>query len=130
MRAVTARDLDSLAIGAAILGTGGGGDPFIGKVMAQQAMEEEGPVLLMDPDQLDDGALVLPTAMMGAPTVMVEKVPEGMETVRALRAEERRLGREADATSPIECGGGNSQIPLLPAPRTRLPGGGGGGLGG
>src|SRR3712207_8680713 len=61
------------SIGAAILGTGGGGDPFIGKVMAQQAMEEEGPVLLMDPDELDDGALVLPTAMMGAPTVIDRK---------------------------------------------------------
>jgi DUF917 family protein len=121
MREVTARDLDSLAIGAAILGTGGGGDPFIGKVMAQQAMEEEGPVSLMDPNELDDGALVLPTAMMGAPTVMVEKVPEGMETVRALRAEERRLGRKADATSPIECGGVNSQIPFVAAARTRLP---------
>jgi DUF917 family protein len=34
MREVTATDLDHLAIGAAILGTGGGGDPFVGKVMA------------------------------------------------------------------------------------------------
>ena len=121
MREVTEGDLDLLAIGAAILGTGGGGDPFIGKVMAQQAIEEEGPVLLMDPDELDDEALVLPTAMMGAPTVMVEKVPEGMEAVRALRAEERRLGRKADATSPIECGGVNSQIPFVAAARARLP---------
>jgi uncharacterized protein len=121
MRKITSGDLDLLAIGAAILGTGGGGDPFIGKVMAQQAIEEEGPVLLMDPDDLDDEALVLPTAMMGAPTVMVEKVPEGMEAVRALRAEERRLGRKADATSPIECGGVNSQIPFVAAARARLP---------
>jgi uncharacterized protein len=121
MREVTSGDLDLLAIGAAILGTGGGGDPFIGKVMAQQAIEEEGPVLLMDPDELDDEALVLPTAMMGAPTVMVEKVPEGMEAVRALRAEERRLGRQANATSPIECGGVNSQIPFVAAARARLP---------
>ena len=121
MREITARDLDNLAVGAAILGTGGGGDPFIGKVMAQQAIEEEGPVMLMDAEELDDDALVLPTAMMGAPTVMIEKIPEGMETVRALRAEERRLGRKADATSPIECGGVNSQIPFVAAARSRLP---------
>lgn len=121
MREVTSGDLDLLAIGAAILGTGGGGDPFIGKVMAQQAIEEEGPVQLMDSGELDDEALVLPTAMMGAPTVMVEKVPEGMEAVRALRAEERRLGCKADATSPIECGGVNSQIPFVAAARARLP---------
>ena len=121
MREVTAADLDHLAIGAAILGTGGGGDPFVGKVMAQQAIEEEGPVTLIDAEELRDDALVLPTAMMGAPTVMIEKIPEGMEAVRALRAEERRLGRKADATSPIECGGVNSQIPFVAAARTRLP---------
>jgi DUF917 family protein len=121
LREITSHDLENLAVGAAILGTGGGGDPFIGMVMAQQAIEEEGPVTLMDSEELDDEALVLPTAMMGAPTVMVEKVPEGMEAVRALRAEERRLGRKADATSPIECGGVNSQIPFVAAARTRLP---------
>lgn len=117
MREVTGHDLDDLAVGAAILGTGGGGDPFIGKLMAQQAIEETGPVTLLDPDDLDDEALVIPTAMMGAPTVMIEKIPEGMEVVRALRALERRLGRQADATCPIECGGVNSQIPFVAAAR-------------
>ncbi|QBD81281.1 DUF917 domain-containing protein [Ktedonosporobacter rubrisoli] len=121
MRQITAEDLDYLAIGAAILGTGGGGDPFIGKLMAQQAIAEEGPVTLLAADEIADDALVLPSAMMGAPTVMLEKIPEGLEAVRALRAEERRLGRKADATSPIECGGINSQIPFLLAARTGLP---------
>lgn len=121
MRQVTARDLEYLAVGAAILGTGGGGDPFVGKLMAQQAIEEEGPVTLLDVDEISNDALVLPTAMMGAPTVMLEKIPQGMEGVRALHAEERRLGRKADATTPIECGGINSQIPFVVAARTKLP---------
>jgi DUF917 family protein len=120
-RLVTAEDLEYLAIGAAILGTGGGGDPFIGKLMAQQAIRDRGPVTLLDVDEIGDDALVLPTAMMGAPTVMIEKIPQGMEGVRALRAEERRLGKPADATSPIECGGVNSQIPFVVAARTGLP---------
>ncbi|WP_273846753.1 DUF917 domain-containing protein [Rubrobacter calidifluminis] len=121
MREITPQDLEYLAIGAAILGTGGGGDPLIGKIMAQQAIEEEGPVTLLQVDELADNALVLPTAMMGAPTVMIEKIPEGMEAVRALRTEERRLRRRADATSPIECGGVNSQIPFVTAARAHLP---------
>lgn len=121
MREITGQDLAYLAIGAAILGTGGGGDPFIGTLMARQAIEEEGPVTLLEPAELDDDALVIPTAMMGAPTVMLEKIPEGMEVVRALRAEERRLGRKADATCPIESGGANSQIPFVAAARLRLP---------
>lgn len=121
MRLVTAEDLEYLAIGAAILGTGGGGDPFVGKLMAQQAIREMGPVTLLDADEIDDEALVLPAAMMGAPTVMIEKIPQGSEGVRALRTEEQRLGRTADATSPIECGGVNSQIPFVVAARAGLP---------
>jgi arylsulfatase len=34
MRTITERDLEALALGAAVLGTGGGGDPYIGKLMA------------------------------------------------------------------------------------------------
>lgn len=120
-RLIQAQDLEFISIGAAILGTGGGGDPFIGKVMAQEAIAEHGPVTLLDADEIDDDALVLPSAMMGAPTVMIEKVPEGGEAVRALRAVERRLGRKADATSPIECGGVNSMIPFVVGARARLP---------
>lgn len=121
MQHITAHDLEYLAVGAAILGTGGGGDPYVGKLMAQQAIGEAGPVTLLDVDEIDDNALVLPTAMMGAPTVMLEKIPQGMEGVHALRAAERRLARRASATTPIECGGINSQIPFVVAARTGLP---------
>ena len=38
MPTITADDLTALARGAAVLGTGGGGDPHIGKLMARQAM--------------------------------------------------------------------------------------------
>ena len=113
--------LKDLARGAAILGTGGGGDPFIGRLLVEQAMREHGPVTVLDPEELDDNAFVIPTAQMGAPTVIVEKIPRGTEPEMALRALEQRLGRKADATMPIECGGINSMIPLLVAARTGLP---------
>src|SRR3954465_14616803 len=104
--------LKDLARGAAVLGTGGGGDPTIGRLLVEQAMAEGGRVTLLDPDEVDDDALIVPTAMMGAPTVMIEKLPAGDEAVAALRALEAHLGRAADATMPIECGGINSMIPL------------------
>lgn len=113
--------LKDLARGAAILGTGGGGDPFIGRLLVEQAMREHGPVTILDPQDLDDEALVIPTAQMGAPTVIVEKIPRGTEPEMALAALETHLGRKADATMPIECGGINSMIPLLVAARTGLP---------
>ena len=36
MRQIGKDNLEDIAIGAAVLGTGGGGDPYIGKLMAQQ----------------------------------------------------------------------------------------------
>lgn len=114
-------ELPDLARGAALLGTGGGGDPHIGRLMVQAAMRAHGPITVLDPDEVPDDAFVIPTAMMGAPTVMVEKIPRGDEAVLALRTLERHLGAAATATMPIECGGINSMIPLAVAARTGLP---------
>ncbi|WP_109471743.1 DUF917 domain-containing protein [Ornithinimicrobium cavernae] len=118
---LNASDLDDLARGAALLGTGGGGDPHVGRLLALTAIEQYGPITIIDPDELDDDAFVIPTAQMGAPTVVAEKLPAGTEGVVALRALEQRLGRTADATMPIECGGVNSMIPLHIAAVAGLP---------
>ena len=65
-------DLDDLARGAALLGTGGGGDPFVGKMLVTQALGEAGEITILDPEELDDDAWVIPVAQMGAPTVVVD----------------------------------------------------------
>ena len=114
-------DLADLCRGAAFLGTGGGGDPYVGRLMAQAAMREGRPVEIIPLDSLADDALVIPTAMMGAPTVLVEKLPAGDEAIRSLRRLEQHLGRRATATMPIEIGGINSTIPLVVAARLGLP---------
>jgi len=114
-------DLKDLCRGAAFLGTGGGGDPYIGRLMVEHAMDEAGPVTIIDPSEVPDDALVLPTAMMGAPTVLVEKLPRGDEAVKSLQRLERRLGRKAFATMPIEIGGINSTMPLVVGARLGLP---------
>jgi len=106
-------DLPALALGATLLGTGGGGDPLIGRLLVEEAMRAHGPVTILDPDELDDEMLVIPTAQMGAPTVVLERIPAGPEPLAALRRLESHLGRPAAATMPIECGGINSTIPLL-----------------
>jgi len=114
-------DLQDLARGAALLGSGGGGDPYIGRLMAEQAMRSAGPLVVWDLDEVPGDALVICTAMMGAPTVMVEKIPAGFEGAAALRAVERHLGRRAAATMPMECGGINSMMPLVAAARAGVP---------
>jgi len=118
---VTEQDLMDLAVGAAFLGTGGGGDPYIGRLMVQAAIEDGKSVTILDPSEVPDEALVIPTAMMGAPTVLVEKIPSGEEAVGSLRRLEAHLGRNAFATMPIECGGINSTIPLVVGALTGLP---------
>ncbi|USQ79153.1 DUF917 domain-containing protein [Ornithinimicrobium faecis] len=113
-------DLPDLARGATLLGTGGGGDPYIGKMLVEQVLGE-GSITILDPDELADDLFVIPTAQMGAPTVMVEKIPAGTEPSLSLRILEEHLDRRAEATMPIECGGINSMIPLIVAAETGLP---------
>lgn len=112
--------LGDLAVGATILGTGGGGDPYVGELMARRAIETHGPVTMIDIHSLPEG-LVLPVAMMGAPTVLVEKVPNGQEFERVVRTVERRLSRPAVALMSAEAGGLNSTVPVVAAAELGLP---------
>ena len=121
MREITPEALDDIARGAAVLGTGGGGDPYIGKLMAQHSLRQRGNVALLDPLDLADDDLVIPTGMMGAPTVMVEKVPRGEEIVNAFKALETYLGRPARATMSCEAGGLNSTTPFTVAASLGIP---------
>lgn len=121
MRYLAEQELDDLAVGAAILGTGGGGDPYVGKLLAREAMRAHGPVAIVEVGEVPDDALVVPSAMMGAPTVLVEKLPSGDETTRAFQALQEHLGREITHTVPIEVGGLNSTTPFMVAARLGLP---------
>jgi len=121
IRMIGVEDMEDIAIGGAVLGTGGGGDPYIGKLMAQQAIRKHGPVRLVDVDSLPDDALVVPACMMGAPTVMAEKLPQGDELLHAFHALERVLGRRITAVLCGEAGGVNSCVPFVVAAATGLP---------
>lgn len=121
LRTIHAEDLEDIAIGGAILGTGGGGDPYVGKLMAQEAIRKHGPVKLIDVEELPDDALVVPVCMMGAPTVMTEKLPQGEELMNAFRQLEKVLGRKIDAVLCGEAGGINSTTPFVVAAASGLP---------
>jgi uncharacterized protein len=121
VRQITSDQLDDIALGAAVLGTGGGGDPYIGKLMAKAAIDRNGPVTMLDPSELADDDLVIPSAMMGAPTVMLEKIPRGTEIVTAFKAIQEYLGRTATATMSCEAGGLNSTTPFVVAAELGIP---------
>ncbi|MDR1427930.1 MAG: DUF917 domain-containing protein [Bifidobacteriaceae bacterium] len=118
---ITGANIADLARGAAILGTGGGGDPYIGQLMALEALQTRGPVKLVPPSDLPANAQVLPVAMMGAPTVMVEKLPSVDQFVVAVEALARYLDVEPTHVACMEAGGVNSTIPIVAAAEMGLP---------
>jgi len=121
MRLIHPENLEDIALGAAVLGTGGGGDPYIGTLMGIDAIRKYGPVQLVNPDEISDDCLIVTSAMMGAPTVMVEKLPRGTESVDAFLALQTYLGRPINYTTSAEAGGLNSTTPFTVAARLGIP---------
>lgn len=121
MRLLYEENIADIAIGAAVLGTGGGGNPYTGYLMGREAIRQYGPVKLCSLDEMDDDDLVIPTAGMGAPTVSNEKLPNGHDIINALQTLEKYMGKTVKATMSIEVGGGNSTTPIYVAARLGLP---------
>ncbi|WP_437299662.1 DUF917 domain-containing protein [Sorangium sp. So ce426] len=115
------KDLPDLSLGAAFLGTGGGGDTYIGRLMLERVMEEGRRVEIVHLAEVGDGDYVIPTAMMGAPTCLIEKIPRGDENALSLRRLEAFLGVRATCTMPAEAGGMNSTVPLIVGAQLGLP---------
>ena len=72
---LTASDLPDLSSGAVFLATGGGGDPYVARLVAEKALETYGAADIIDPDELDDDAYVVTIGGVGAPTASLELLP-------------------------------------------------------
>ena len=120
-RLLDAATIEDLAVGSAFLGTGGGGDPYIGKLMALDAIEARGPVRVIPAAELADEALVAIVGMAGAPTVVTEKFPNGGEIDVVLDRLSKDAGRHPDAIISVEIGGLNSVLPVVAAARAGAP---------
>lgn len=121
MRYLDEESIRNISVGAAVLGTGGGGDPYIGELMARQAIQTYGPVKMLEVEEVPKDALVVPIGMVGAPTVLIEKVPGENEAKNAFKMMEKHLGKKIFATMPIEIGGVNSLLPIAIAAQLQLP---------
>lgn len=121
MRKIGIPEIEDIATGAALLGAGGGGDPYVGKLVAIGAVQECGPVTLLEPEEVPDDALVVPIAMMGAPTVLAEKGIGGTEYKKLFDMVSKFFGQKIYAFMPIEAGGVNSMLPIAAAARLGMP---------
>jgi len=118
---VTADDIQLIARGAGVLGSGGGGDPYLGQLLAVTAARDGHHGVIVPLDSLDDDDVVMAIGQMGTATVFAERLARGHEAVLAIAAVERHLGTQAAALVCYEIGGLNSVLTLAAAAARGLP---------
>ena len=120
-RHLSDNDLDLLATGAWILGTGGGGDPYYNLVAIKYLYRQGKTARVIPPEALDDEAMVAVVSFQGAPLVGVERLPDARLMVKAIRIMEDYLGQKFDAVMAVEIGGSNALQPLVAAALMDIP---------
>lgn len=118
---VTPDDVEAIAVGAGILGTGGGGNPYLGKLQLLRYLEAGRRVRVLPVEVVPEEALGCGIGGMGAPTVGYEKLPAGIEMTGAVEALARFAGRPLDFVLPGEIGGANGLMPLIVGALLGLP---------
>src|SRR5712691_10647233 len=120
-RPVTLDEIESIAIGAWILGTGGGGSPYLALLNLRRLYREGTVVSLMDPAELADEDRVAVVSNMGAPLVGQERLTDPRTIAQAVRMMEDVIGQRFRAVMSLEIGGGNSLQPFMAAALLGLP---------
>src|SRR6516165_9745670 len=121
MRELALDEIEALAVGAWILGTGGGGSPYLGLLNMRRLYAEGHRVSLMSPLDLADEDWVAVVSNMGAPLVGQERLADSRNIARAVEMQEGLLGTKFRAVMPLEIGGGNGIQPLMAAAHLGLP---------
>lgn len=129
MRLIDEPAARAIAIGAGILGTGGGGNPYLGFIMTREMLRQGARIALLDLMEVPDDAVVCGIGSMGAPTVGIEKLPRGDEPLAALRALEGHTGARVTHLIAGEVGGANAMQPLIQGALSGLPAIDGDGMG-
>jgi DUF917 family protein len=121
LRPVSAAEIESLAIGAWILGTGGGGSPYHGLLNMRKLYRQGTTVSLLDPMALADDDLVAIVSNMGAPLVGQERLTDPAPIAGAVRMMEDHIKRRFRAVMAVEIGGGNALQPFMAAALLGVP---------
>ncbi|SKA33888.1 hypothetical protein SAMN02745126_05424 [Enhydrobacter aerosaccus] len=121
LRDITLDDIESLAVGAWVLGTGGGGSPYLGLLNMRALYKEGHRVQLMPASELADDDWVAAVSNMGAPLVGQERLTDSRTIARAVDLMERHTGHKFRGIMALEIGGGNSIQPLMAAAHLKRP---------
>ena len=121
MKYLKREDIEDFALGGGLFGCGGGGDTYIGKLMLEVEMERVKEIPVLSIDEVPEDALVVLTAVVGAPSVFLEKLPNGGEDRKVIERVERECGKPVFGILIGEVGGLNSILPAVTAARLGLP---------
>lgn len=115
------QDVQDMARGAVLLGTGGGGDPYVGELFVRAQIRNGNYPKVIDSSEISDDAFVVSIAGIGAPSVIIEHLVSEKTLLRLLARTEAYHGRKVDALISAEIGGANSMFPLALAAVTGIP---------
>lgn len=104
-----------------ILGSGGGGNPYMGQLIVEKAIDEWGPITVYSLDELKETDLILAIGVMGTPTVFLEKMLGGQEFLSLIHLVDTQFGKKPTHLMSAEIGGVNAMTPLMQAARLNLP---------
>ncbi|GAA2827482.1 DUF917 domain-containing protein [Kribbella solani] len=116
---VREQDLEALVVGVTLLGSGGGGDTgAFGRMLRRRL--GAGELLLQDAVDVPDVS-VSPIGVVGATSVLMEKLPSGNEFETAVHAVSRWTGQAVTGLMSLEAGGLNGLTALIAALDLGLP---------
>lgn len=121
LKDISLEDIEALAVGAWILGTGGGGSPYLGLLNLRRLYADGHRVQLMSPLDLDDDDWVAVVSNMGAPLVGQERLADSRSIARAVRMQEELNTIKFKAMMSVEIGGGNGMQALMAAAHLGIP---------
>jgi hypothetical protein len=113
------QDINDIAIGAAFLGSGGGGSPKMAEIMLKQVLKKNSAISVITFDELADNATVVAVGAMGAPTVLAERFFSQEEGIIAIQQLEAMLQKKIAHLIPLEIGGLNGLYAIYLAAQTQ-----------
>jgi uncharacterized protein len=118
---ITRRDITALALGSAVLGTGGGGNSYYGQLVASRLLADDASVRVIGIDEMDPASFAITLAAIGAPLVCLEKPPSMLALQSGFESVRDALKGPVGAFFTAEIGGLQCMFPLLLGAQCGLP---------
>jgi len=117
---IDAASLPDLERGASLLGSGGGGQTPMFRMLAELTLTKRGPVTVLEPDDAPTGAMVTHVGLVGSITAFAEKPMGGAEFSSAFR-DLSTIRTDLDLVAGYEGAGANAFTGILVAAELGIP---------